>query len=203
MKTPMSSKRSVKGSMLLIVGLLCGSAMLRILSGASIALANSEIVPRPLPEIAQVDSKTIDMPDSAPSRSEMSSLLRALIEREDRVEQRETHLDVREKALAVARTEIERRLQVLEDTEAQLRATLSRADSAAEDDVARLTAVYESMKPKDAAALFEEMEPEFAAGFLARMRPDVAASVMAGLKPQTAYTISVLLAGRNARAPKT
>jgi len=26
---------------------------------------------------------------------------------------------------------------------------------------------------------------------------------MAGLKPQTAYTISVLLAGRNARAPKT
>ncbi|UOA28809.1 hypothetical protein [Pseudosulfitobacter sp. DSM 107133] len=203
MKPFLSSKYSAKGSVLLIAGLLCGSAVLRIFSGASVALANGEIVPRPLPEIAQIDSTAIDAPEDTPSRSEMSSLLKALIEREDRVEQRETHIDVREKALAVARAEIERRLKVLEETEAQLRATLSRADSAAEDDVARLTTVYESMKPKDAAALFEEMEPEFAAGFLARMRPDVAASVMAGLKPQTAYTISVILAGRNARAPKT
>ena len=49
----------------------------------------------------------------------------------------------------------------------------------------------------------EEMEPSFAAGFLARMRSDVAAGIMAGLKPETAYTISVILAGRNAKAPKS
>ena len=47
------------------------------------------------------------------------------------------------------------------------------------------------------------MEPDFAAGFLGRMRPDAAAAVMAGLTPETAYSISVILAGRNATAPKT
>jgi flagellar motility protein MotE (MotC chaperone) len=59
------------------------------------------------------------------------------------------------------------------------------------------------MKPKDAAALFETMEPEFAAGFIARMLPDSAAKVMSGLDPKVAYTISVILAGRNASAPKS
>jgi flagellar motility protein MotE (MotC chaperone) len=46
------------------------------------------------------------------------------------------------------------------------------------------------------------MDPDFAAGFLGRMRPAAAAGIMAGLSPQKAYTISVLLAGRNAQAPK-
>ena len=45
------------------------------------------------------------------------------------------------------------------------------------------------------------MTPEFAAGFIGRMRADAAAAIMAGLSPQAAYTISVILAGRNARAP--
>ncbi len=46
------------------------------------------------------------------------------------------------------------------------------------------------------------MAPEFAAGFLGRMRPDAAAAVLAGLKPDKAYSISVMIAGRNATAPK-
>ena len=78
---------------------------------------------------------------------------------------------------------------------------LAVAEKAAEGDLSRLTSVYEAMKPKDAAALFEAMEPEFAAGFLGRMRPDAAAGIMTGLSPETAYMISVVLAGRNARAP--
>ena len=57
------------------------------------------------------------------------------------------------------------------------------------------------MKPKDAAALFEEMSPEFAAGFLGLMRADAAALIMTGLEPTTAYSISVILAGRNANVP--
>ncbi|KIN65935.1 hypothetical protein Z945_982 [Sulfitobacter noctilucae] len=92
---------------------------------------------------------------------------------------------------------------MLEEAEANLRRTLSLTDGAAEDDLARLTAVYENMKPKDAAALFATMEPDFAAGFLGRMRPDYAAAVMTGLPPDVAYSISVILAGRNANAPKS
>ena len=90
---------------------------------------------------------------------------------------------------------------VREAAEAKLASTLALADNAAENDLARMTSVYENMKPKEAAALFEEMSPDFAAGFLGRMRPDAAAAIMAGLSAPTAYTVSVVLAGRNASAP--
>ena len=51
--------------------------------------------------------------------------------------------------------------------------------------------------------MVEAMKPEFAAGFVGRMRPDAAADIMAGLKPEFAYSISVILAGRNANAKKS
>jgi len=64
-----------------------------------------------------------------------------------------------------------------------------------------LTQVYETMNSADAAALFSQMDPGFAAGFLARMQSDAAAGVLAELDPAIAYSISVLIATRNASAP--
>jgi flagellar motility protein MotE (MotC chaperone) len=196
-----SKKKRVKGragSLFLIVSLLVGSAVMRIALGTSEAMAKSdETTGPPLPKVmekpAPVQTKQI----------ETSALLTAIRKREDRVAEIEMKQELRSKALKVAQHEIERRIEALELAEQRLRATLAQADTAAEDDVARLTTVYENMKPKDSAALFEAMEPSFAAGFLGRMRADAAAGIMAGLKPETAYIISVILAGRNAKAPKS
>ena len=79
---------------------------------------------------------------------------------------------------------------------------LALADGAAEKDIQKLTAVYQAMKPKDAAALFETMSPEFAAGFLGRMPPEAAAAILSGMSSEAAYGVSVIVAGRNAAAPK-
>ena len=86
--------------------------------------------------------------------------------------------------------------------EEELKATLALADGAAEKDIQNLTAVYQAMKPKDAAALFETMSPEFAAGFLGRMPPDSAAAILSGMSAEAAYGISVIVAGRNSDVPK-
>lgn len=123
--------------------------------------------------------------------------------RETRLKAREDGIAAREKAVALAGSEAEKRIAALEAAERKLAATIEQADQAAEKDVVRLVAVYERMKPKDAAALFAEMAPDFAAGFLSRMRPEAAAAVMAGLDPKVAYAISVQFAGRNAAAPKS
>ncbi|GGB01102.1 MotE family protein [Allosediminivita pacifica] len=136
------------------------------------------------------------------SEEDLRPMIEALKAREARVATLEEEIDVRMQALSVAESEIDRKLARLEEAEASLRATLATARTAAEDDVARLTDVYASMKPKQAAALFETMDPEFAAGFLGRMPPDAAAAILAGLTPETAYTISVIVAGRNANAPR-
>jgi len=122
--------------------------------------------------------------------------------REGKLSEREGLVLDREQAINLAEGRIESRLAELVAAEKALSKTVSIADKSADEDVARLVTLYENMKPKQAAPLFEEMSPEFAAGFLGRMRPDTAAAVMASLTPQTAYTISVMMAGRNAGAPK-
>ena len=194
-------KRIGRGSLLLIACLLLGSASIRLGVGAGQAFAKEDsLLATETADTASVSEQSA--PDSPTKPEQFSTMLKAFQEREARIAEREQQIDMRLKALSVADQQIEKRLAALQQAEEQLRATLALASTAAEDDLARLTAVYETMKPKDAAALFEAMEPTFAAGFLGRMRPDTAAGVMAGLSPQTAYTISVILAGRNADVPK-
>jgi flagellar motility protein MotE (MotC chaperone) len=180
----------IRGSLAIFVSLFICSAIFRIALNASEALAQA---------------KTDEIPTSAPAPQNSAAeqtdptYLQAILKREQDAKLFEAELATRKKALDVAKFEIERRIDALKEAESQLSATLSKANTAAEDDVLK---VYETMKPKDSAALFEAMEPTFAAGFLGRMRPDAAANIMAGLDPKVAYTISIILAGRNANAPK-
>lgn len=190
-------RRNGRGSLFLICCLLLGSAAIRVGSEAGKAVATENPFPVSVDETNPKNGNAAKM---APE--ELSDMLVAFKRREDRIEKREREIEIRQKALRVADEEIEKRLQVLQNAEDSLRSLLAIADTAAEEDITTLTSVYENMKPKDAAALFEEMEPAFAAGFLGRMRPDAAAGIMAGLTPQKAYSISVILAGRNADVPK-
>lgn len=200
-----TKRRSGRGTTLLIVAMLVVSALLRIGAGSGEALAQAgvqrEEQAMPKEPVATRGDTTAE--SATLNRGEKSALLSALREREKRVRAREAQIDMRRRALEVADAEIMKRLEALEQAEDNLRQTLALADEAAEGDLARLTTVYENMKPKDAAALFATMEPDFAAGFMGRMRPDAAAAVMAGLPPDVAYSISVILAGRNANAPKS
>ena len=197
-KSKKRQRIAARGSVLLLAGLFLGSAALRISLGANAAWAENDFAREMLMPAGQQATDTQD----SETRAEVTDLLSALRAREAAVAEREDQIAVRAKSLQVAQQEIERRIEALEAAEQRLSATLALADTAAEDDLARLTAVYENMKPKEAATLFQAMEPEFAAGFLARMRPDAAAKIMAGLEPQNAYSISAILAGRNAGAPK-
>mgnify|MGYP003627259512 CR=1 FL=1 len=198
------TRRTGRGTVMIIAALLSTSAFLRLGSGAGEAVAEAIIQPTPPVGFSKEGSEVSDIANTRKvDRAKIGSLLAALMEREARVSEREERIAKRQKALEIADEEIERRMVALEQIEQDLRKTLALANGAAESDLARLTAVYENMKPKDSAKLFETMEPEFAAGFLGRMRPDAAAGVMAGLSPEAAYSISVILAGRNASAPKS
>lgn len=186
MKLP--RRRMGRSALVILALILASSGALRIGSGVGAALANS----------AQEDT-------SAPLNCPVppAAVASALVGREAYVKEKELALEARLAALALADQAISKRMTELLTAEEALKKTLAIADGAAEKDLARLTAVYEAMRPADAAALFQTMAPEFAAGFLGRMRPEIAAAVLAGMKPDKAYSISVLIAGRNATAPKT
>lgn len=185
---------SVTGSLFVISGFLIGSAILRLGGGAGQVLALEMPFDAARPEV-------VDTPQSCKQPEDFRALMAAFDAREERIEEREKEILTRARALEVTDQEVGLLLQSLAQAEDELRALIAVAKTASEDDLTKLTSVYESMKPKEAAALFEQMDPEFAAGFLGRMSPEAAAGVMAGLSPQVAYTISVVLAGRNAHAP--
>ncbi len=190
-KGPEKRKKSARGVLWTVALMLTTSGAIRL--GAEFGPAIAAGMPSDPDE-------TLDM-GACQTLSDVSMILDALKGREQRVSERESKLQERLAALTFAEEQIARNMKILEATEDSLRATMALSASAAEDDLVRLTAVYESMKPKDAAPLFAAMDPQFAAGFLGRMRPDSAALILAGLTPDKAYAISVLLASRNAEAP--
>ena len=128
--------------------------------------------------------------------------LSAIRDRQKELDTRAARLERRLQAVREAERKMAAEREALLAAERKLAATLARADKAAEKDLARLTAVYENMKPRVAAELFAKMAPEFAAGFMGRMRPEAAAAIMSAIPPARAYAISVILAGRNANVPR-
>ena len=182
------------GVLITIAAFLMLSVMFRLGSVAGPAFAK---------EIS-AESQTISAriePEVMPPEA-LDRLISDIRAREAAVEERELKFADRMQALDIANGEIDKRLEELVAAEESLKATLAVAESALDTDIASLTTVYESMKPKDAAAVFSEMAPEFAAGFLAQMRPEMAANILSGLAPETAYAVSVLIAGRNANVPR-
>lgn len=150
---------------------------------------------------AQAVGIEADAEGPATAAEDIPALLDAFRSREERLTARELLVEEREQALARTSVEVEERLVALHDAEAALAAMVALADSAASDDLARLTAVYENMRPAEAATLFESMDPTFSAGFLGMMDPVAAAAIMGRLSPGIAYSISAVLAGRNSSAP--
>lgn len=196
-KRKKTKRRSGRGALLILAAVFIMSAGARLMSGTGAAIA------RELSQLGGSDeSQPDDLAEMCTSDAETEILLVSLHGREAQILQKEQVLSQKMKAFELARTEFAKNMAELQEAEKRLAATMTIASSAAQDDLDKLTAVYENMKPKDAAALFEQMSPDFAAGFLARMRSDAAAPILAGLKPETAYTISVILAGRNANAPR-
>lgn len=191
-------KRKAKGALTVIALLLLTSGFLRVGLEATDAIAK-EAGPE---EMAAQDQDPEPESQQCVADQDLVPLLEAMDQRENELRDKEEQIAVRMQALKIADEKMRDKLAELRAAEQSLTETIALVDEAAETDLARLTRVYENMKPKEAAALFEEMAPEFAAGFLGRMRPEAAAGVMAGLTPDAAYTISVILAGRNANAPK-
>lgn len=177
-------------SLTLLMALLVVSGLTRIVSAS---LSN-------LPEDGAAEEPADARDLLCPPSDEVAVLLGQIAGRDAELTARETAVALREQDIAVARQEIGGALTRLSDAEASLAARMQQSSTASEADIARLVAVYEGMKPKDAAVLFEAMDAGFASGFLSRMRPESASALFSNLTPDKAYALSAIMAGRNANA---
>lgn len=181
------------GGIGLIVVCFFGSAALRVTeSGMAIA--------QEIGALAQ-DAEEPEAPAVSPPTETPDILLDAIRERSDQLAAEEARLADRAQTLAVAEIRLTEQLAALEEARASLEATLAMADHASERDIDRMTVVYESMKPAEAARIVERMDVAFAAGLMARMKPEIAAQVLAGMNADAAYAVTLTIASRNTRVP--
>ena len=192
-------RRRGKGTLQVIGGLLILSGIVRAMESGQ-AWAEGQVADGGalIPPV-EMAAETIAIPEGA--AGDNPALLAAFRQREQRIAAREKQMEERMQALQLAEREAAERVAALTAAEDSLRSTIALADVAAETDIQKLVAVYQNMKPKEAAALFSQMTPDFAAGFLGLMDPVIAGQIMAQVSPETAYSISVVLAGRNAGVP--
>ncbi|ABV94994.1 conserved hypothetical protein [Dinoroseobacter shibae DFL 12 = DSM 16493] len=189
------SMRSLTRPLMVVAIMLVGSAAIRFSEGIGPVMADATR--------GAMDSGAAAI--RAATEPELDLLQKSLLSREaDLVAQAEI-VAAREAAAQAAEEEIARRQAELDaaenelaHAEADLERRVRTAKTANETDIAKLVAVYEAMKPQDAAEVFEAMSPEFASGFLSEMSPNTAAMILADLSPEFAYSVSVLMAGRNA-----
>lgn len=177
----------------MLATLLAVAGLIRIGLGVTSAIAGESALAPPA-QVAEAGSTCLTEPG-------LDKMVADLRDRAAQLATRETVIAQREQALALAQSRVDEKLVALKIAQEKLSATIAEADHAADKDVSSLVAMYEAMKPKDAARLFAEMQPDFAAGFIVKMKPELAAAVLAGLDPAKAYSISAVLAGRNANAP--
>jgi flagellar motility protein MotE (MotC chaperone) len=128
-------------------------------------------------------------------------LLAAIRTREAQLAAEADRIAERQQTLHVAETKLAEQLASFEAARAGLEATLALAEDAAENDIARLTTVYERMKPEEAARILGRMDIAFASGLVARMKPEIAAEVLTRMESDSAYAITLTIASRHARVP--
>ena len=200
----------------LLISLFALAGVIRLGIGLGAAMAGGDGAPAPTREPAPAagdvapgqGGATETAPPAAGAEAagadagDVAAMLIDLQERESALQARSETLEERLALLAAAEARLQAQIASLQAAESALDDMMTRADRIAAEDLAQLVAVYEAMRPEQAAQVFAEMEPSFAAGFLAQLRPATAAGILAGLEPSLAYALSATLAGRNAAVPR-
>ncbi len=112
---------------------------------------------------------------------------------------REDEMNSRESAFRAIEDRMKKQLEAVETAKAALDESLRYRKDIANADIAHLSAMYETMKPKQAARIFNEMDAKFAAGFLRQMKGGQAGLILANMQTTKAYQISLILASQGAK----
>lgn len=128
---------------------------------------------------------------------EAVALAEELRDRGLRIERYLETVDGRERDLQTAEATLRARLTELKAMKASLRAGESGRKSALQDDIDRLVAVYDQMKPAEAAAVLSNLPADFAAEILMRVQPETGARIIAAVEPNQAAILTTHMGARS------
>ncbi len=128
-------------------------------------------------------------------------LLQELAKRRKELDERERRLVEREALLKAAEQRLIEKQKELNAARAELEKLLKKRDAQQQARVRQLVAIYENMKPKDAAKIFNELEMPVLLGVVENMKERKVAPVIAAMDTKKARELTRELAAQK-KGPK-
>lgn len=133
---------------------------------------------------------------------EAVALAGTLKERTLRVERYLASMEERKTELSQAEDALRKRAEELKRRKDALGAHNENKSVAIQDDIDRLIAVYDQMKPAEAAAILTNLPSDFAAEILMRVDPENGARIIASVEPRQAALLTAEMGARSVRNPQ-
>lgn len=130
------------------------------------------------------------------------ALLGRLQDRRETLDSRNKELDMRESLIKAAEKRLEAKVGELKDIETRIKTATDARDKEEKERLKGLVAMYENMKPKDAARIFDRLDLRVLVDLSTAMKPITMSAVLAQMAPEAAERLTVELASR-ANGPKT
>ncbi len=153
-----------------------------------------------LPLIKNGAGQLVPLAEVSENASSENALLARLGERRDALDQRETELEMRAALVEAAEKRLEERTAALQALEAKINALVEEKKTAEKQQFIGIVAMYETMKPKEAAAIFDQMDINVLLQIARAMNPRKMAPILAKMDTVKAKNLTAGLAVDEAQA---
>ena len=144
--------------------------------------------------LAKETAKPRDPNDISSMSGSEVALLQKLANRREELESQSRKLETRETLLTAAEKRVEERITKLKEIESSVAALIERFDKQEEERLTKLVQVYESMKPKSAAAIFDQLDMPVLLAVAKRMDEAKMAEVLSKMSPDAAKRLTLEMA---------
>jgi len=158
--------------------------------------ATTAAEPKPAAKKTATPQKKEPQPSSdvsSMSESEVA-LLQRLAERREELDRRAKQLETRENLLTAAEKRVDERIVKLTAIENTVAKLIDTFDKQEEGRIKKLVQVYETMKPKDAAAIFNQLDMDVLQQVAKRMNEAKFAVILGNMTPDAAKKLTVEMA---------
>jgi flagellar motility protein MotE (MotC chaperone) len=145
--------------------------------------------------------KLVPLADTLKDESSENAINERLAERRTDLDARETELDMRAALLDAAEKRIEERSAELKALEEKISKLVEDNKTAEQQQFVSLVAMYENMKPKDAATIFDQLDMPVLLGVAKAMNPRKMAPILARMNPLKAKALTDGIAADEAPEP--
>jgi flagellar motility protein MotE (MotC chaperone) len=129
------------------------------------------------------------------------AVLERLQTRRQELDTRNRELEMRENLLKAAEKRLEAKVAELKSTESRVNTAMGTRDKVGAERFKSIVAMYENMKPKDAARIFDRLDMKILIDVSTEMNPRKMSEIMAQMQPDAAERLTVELANRASAQP--